>query len=129
MALYVDKFGDKTVEKYGNRRCYASDEFYILSGKSMPLADYYGEFLQLENYHYGYKDGLSRLPIEMHEKIFEKMGQVSFEDLKSLPLLHLKRLTIAQLYDWLHCSGNTSNPVAVAFVEDLAKLRKEKYQY
>ena len=65
----------------------------------------------------------------LFEKIFEKMGQVSLEDLKSLPLLHLKRLTVAQLYDWLHCSGNTGNPDAIAFVEDLAKSRKEKYQY
>ena len=87
------------------------------------------KLIQLENYHYGYKDGLSRLPTEMRERIFEKMGQASLEDLKSLPLLHLKRLTVAQLYDWLHCSGNTGDLAAVEFVEDLAKSRKEKYQY
>lgn len=45
----IDRFGDETVEKYGNRRCYASDEFYLLADRPMPNADYYGEFLQLEN--------------------------------------------------------------------------------
>ncbi len=45
----IERFGDETLQKYGNRRCYASDEFYILSQRPMPSADYYGEFLQLEN--------------------------------------------------------------------------------
>ena len=57
------------------------------------------------------------------------MGQVSFEDLKSLPKHHLKKLSVAHLYDWLHCSGNTGNPEAVAFIEDLAKTRKENDKY
>lgn len=87
------------------------------------------ELLQLENYHYGYKDGLSRLPIEKRNEIFEKMGQVSLEDLKALPEHHLKKLSVAQLYDWLHCSGNTGNPEAVAFIEHLAKTRKENDKY
>lgn len=87
------------------------------------------ELLQLENYLYGYKDGLSRLPIEKRNEIFEKMGQVSFEDLKALPKHHLKKLSVAHLYDWLHCSGNTGNSEAVAFIEDLAKTRKENDKY
>lgn len=45
----INRFGDETLEKYGNRRCYASDEFYLLACREMPDADYYGEFLQLEN--------------------------------------------------------------------------------
>ena len=45
----IDGFGDDTVKKYGNRRCYASDEFYLLANRKMPDAKYYGEFLQLEN--------------------------------------------------------------------------------
>lgn len=45
----IDEFGDKCVKTYGERRVYASDEFYILSGREMPPADYYGDFLQLEN--------------------------------------------------------------------------------
>ncbi len=45
----IDSFGDKCAEKYGERRVYAADEFYILSEREIPDADYYGEFLQLEN--------------------------------------------------------------------------------
>lgn len=45
----IDFFGDKCIEKYGSRRVYASDEFYILSEREMPNAEYYGEFLQLDN--------------------------------------------------------------------------------
>lgn len=45
----INRFGDGTVEKYGNRRCYASDEFYLLAKRPLPPAEYYGEFLQLEN--------------------------------------------------------------------------------
>ena len=45
----IDKYGDKCLEIYGERRIYASDEFYILSGRKMPPAEYYGDFLQLEN--------------------------------------------------------------------------------
>lgn len=45
----INRFGDETAQKYGNRRTYASDEFYILAKREMPTAEYYGEFLQLEN--------------------------------------------------------------------------------
>lgn len=45
----IDRFGDKCIEKYGNRRVFAADEFYILAEKELPDADYYEEFLQLEN--------------------------------------------------------------------------------
>ena len=45
----INRFGDKCLEKYGSRRVYVSDEFYLLAQRQMPDADYYGEFLQLEN--------------------------------------------------------------------------------
>jgi putative radical SAM enzyme (TIGR03279 family) len=45
----VKYFGEETLEKYGSRRVYASDEFYLIAKREMPSADYYGEFLQLEN--------------------------------------------------------------------------------
>lgn len=45
----INRFGDKCIKKYGSRRVYASDEFYLLAQIEMPGADYYGEFLQLEN--------------------------------------------------------------------------------
>ena len=45
----INRFGEKCLEKYGSRRVYASDEFYLLSKREMPKADYYGDFLQLDN--------------------------------------------------------------------------------
>lgn len=45
----IDEFGDLCMKKYGERRVYAADEFYILAQKELPHASHYGEFLQLEN--------------------------------------------------------------------------------
>ncbi len=45
----IDSFGEKCIEKYGSRRVYASDEFYLLAGREIPDAAFYGDFLQLEN--------------------------------------------------------------------------------
>lgn len=45
----IDRFGDMCFEKYGERRVYAADEFYLLGKREIPDAEYYGEFLQLEN--------------------------------------------------------------------------------
>ena len=39
----------RCLEKYGSRRVYASDEFYIKAELPMPDADFYGDFLQLDN--------------------------------------------------------------------------------
>lgn len=45
----IDEFAEKSMQKYGDRRIYGSDEFYLLSGKEIPDAEFYGDFLQLEN--------------------------------------------------------------------------------
>ncbi len=45
----IDRFGEKCLEKYGSRRVYASDEFYIKAERPMPNAEFYGDFLQLDN--------------------------------------------------------------------------------
>ena len=45
----IDGFGEKCLEKYGQRRVFAADEFYILAQKQIPSAEYYEDFLQLEN--------------------------------------------------------------------------------
>ncbi len=45
----LDEFGNKCVSVYGERRVYGADEFYILAGLPFPEADFYGDFLQLEN--------------------------------------------------------------------------------
>ncbi|MBE6750152.1 MAG: DUF512 domain-containing protein [Ruminococcaceae bacterium] len=45
----IDRFGKECLEKYGERRVYAADEFYILAERELPDASHYEEFLQLEN--------------------------------------------------------------------------------
>lgn len=45
----IDEYAEKSVRKYGNRRIYGSDEFYILAERKIPDADFYGDFLMLEN--------------------------------------------------------------------------------
>ncbi len=45
----IDKYAKICIEKYGSRRVYGSDEFYILAERDFPDAEFYGEFLQLEN--------------------------------------------------------------------------------
>ena len=45
----LNEFSDLTLEKYGKRRVFGSDEFYILSKRDIPSSTYYEDFLQLEN--------------------------------------------------------------------------------
>lgn len=45
----IDEYAQKSIEKYGERRFYGSDEFYLLSEREMPDAEFYGDFLLLEN--------------------------------------------------------------------------------
>ncbi len=45
----LNEFSDLTLEKYGKRRVFGSDEFYILSKRTIPDCSYYEDFLQLEN--------------------------------------------------------------------------------
>lgn len=45
----LNEFSDLTLEKYGKRRVFGSDEFYILSERQIPVPSYYEDFLQLEN--------------------------------------------------------------------------------
>lgn len=56
----IDRFGDECIQKYGERRVYAADEFYILAEKDLPDASYYGEFHQLEN-------GVGLVPLLLNE--------------------------------------------------------------
>ncbi len=45
----IDSFGEECLKKYGERRVFAADEFYIKACRELPSADYYEEFHQLEN--------------------------------------------------------------------------------
>lgn len=45
----IDSFGEECIKKYGERRVFAADEFYITAKRPLPEASYYEEFHQLEN--------------------------------------------------------------------------------
>lgn len=45
----TDRIGDECLKKYGNRLCYAADEFYLKAEREMPDASHYGDFPQLDN--------------------------------------------------------------------------------
>jgi len=45
----VEEFGDRFVKEYGQRICYAADEFYLKAERPIPPAEFYGDFEQLEN--------------------------------------------------------------------------------
>ncbi len=45
----LERFGEETKKATGQRKVFASDEFYIIAEKPIPEADFYEDFLQLEN--------------------------------------------------------------------------------
>lgn len=78
----VTEFGDKCIEKFGERIFYASDEFYVKSGTPLPDFDHYGDFTQIENgvgmltsFDYEFMCALSTLDDE--EKQIEKSVTVA----------------------------------------------------
>lgn len=45
----VNAFGERCLERFGARRFYCSDEFYIRAGRELPDEDYYEGYVQIEN--------------------------------------------------------------------------------
>ena len=45
----MHRIGDECVKKYGERKVFAADEFYILAEREIPTVDFYEDFMQLEN--------------------------------------------------------------------------------
>lgn len=45
----IDAIGAQCLEKYGDRLVYPSDEFFLLAGRPLPPAEYYGNYPQIEN--------------------------------------------------------------------------------
>ena len=88
----IDKFGLACLEKYGERRAFAADELYLLAGRQIPEADYYEDFLQLENgvglwallkdEVYGYLDTCDKSKI--NRKISIATGEAAYPLIKEL---------------------------------------------
>ncbi len=45
----LERYGRRLLQDTGSRKVYASDEFYLLAGRSMPSAEFYEDFALLEN--------------------------------------------------------------------------------
>ena len=45
----IDTVANEQLEKYGSRQFFAADEFYLKSGRPLPLAEYYEDYPQIEN--------------------------------------------------------------------------------
>lgn len=45
----INKYGEYCLKKYGQRRIYASDEFYLTAGEEIPPCEFYEDFPQIEN--------------------------------------------------------------------------------
>ena len=45
----IEKFGDISLEKRGQRKVFASDEFYLIAKMDLPDYDFYEDFAQIEN--------------------------------------------------------------------------------
>ncbi len=45
----LDRWGEECLRRYGQRRVYGADEFYLLAEREIPEPDFYEDFLQLEN--------------------------------------------------------------------------------
>ena len=45
----IEHMGDACLAKYGERLAYPSDEFFLLAGRPIPPAAYYGDYPQIEN--------------------------------------------------------------------------------
>ena len=45
----IEKYGNISLQRYGERRIYGSDEFYLLSEREIPNTEFYEDFAQLDN--------------------------------------------------------------------------------
>ena len=95
----IDKYAEICAEKYGQRRVYGADEFYLLSGREIPNAEFYGDFLQLEN-----GVGLWSL---LREEANEAIKDTEYED--NMP----RKITVA--------TGEAAYPLITSIVDSATK--------
>jgi NifB/MoaA-like Fe-S oxidoreductase len=49
LLSHVERWAERGLAERGERWVYGSDELYLLAGRELPDADFYGEFQQIEN--------------------------------------------------------------------------------
>ncbi len=95
----AEKYGDESLEKRGMRLVYPSDEFYLLSGKPLPDAEFYEGYPQLEN-GVGmirsdsdeFYECLENLPeMEYNRRVSVATGEAAYEFINSLAVDAMKK--------------------------------------
>ncbi len=100
----IDRFADDCFQKYSDRRIYASDEFYLLAGREMPDATFYGDFLQLEN-----GVGLWAL---LKSEVEAAIEEISFNEIPQYP----RKISIA--------TGVSAYPLLAEIADKCSRLNK-----
>ena len=78
----MHRIGDECLEKCGERRVFAADEFYLLAEREIPDAEFYEDFKQLEN-------GVGMWAL------FLEQAREAFEEYKDFTLDNSRKITIA----------------------------------
>ena len=95
----IDRFGEISLARYGERRVYGADEFYILAERELPKAEYYGEFHQLEN-------GVGLVPL-LQSEVDDAIKDCEYISAKE------RRISIA--------TGEAAYPFITEMVDNIAK--------
>lgn len=95
----IESFAEKCFLRYGRKKVFASDEFYILAERPLPSAEYYEDFAQLEN-------GVGMVPLLLSE--------VSRAvELNDFVLTEKRKITLA--------TGEAAYPFIKSAVEEISK--------
>lgn len=95
----IESFAERCFLRYGRKKVFASDEFYILAERPLPSAEYYEDFAQLEN-------GVGMVPLLLSE--------VSRAvELNDFVLTEKRKITLA--------TGEAAYPFIKSAVEEISK--------
>ena len=98
----IEHWQSVAMERFGNHFVQASDEWYILAGRSLPEADKYDGFIQLEN-------GVGMLRL-LKEEVLDAL-----EDIKKPLFMKKRHVTIA------------TGKLAAPFMKELSDIITEKF--
>ncbi len=96
----MHRIGDECVAKFGERKVFAADEFYLLAEREIPSAEFYEDFMQLEN-------GVGMWSLFLSEALD------TIEELSSCDIKHNKKITVA--------TGEAAYPLIKKLVDIVAK--------
>ena len=100
----LEEYGEKFREQYGVRIVYPGDEWFLLAQRPIPKAEYYDEYLQLENgvgmwrlFHHGFMNALGT----RHRVLWPRRMDVVTGEL-AYPLIKMLTETLCSIYPRVH---------------------------